>query len=240
MKNKKTNAAQIWKQLEDLLVPRLCLSVIDRAVYSHLLRHTRLEGRARIRFSIAWLARAARLSTNPVRNAVRRLADYGVLRLVARTKSGHVVEVHLPKEVRAARAPAPSAPRCQPGGHRFHENQGSAHGHPLARSRPMLLLSAPPYSWPPDPRPCRPPRSVGAHFLPQPRLVLSRVQFSERRPLRRGFSPLALPPAPLDRAELTDHLRALDDLASGKLRPAIAPIANPRRMGRPPLLPASP
>jgi len=104
----------------------------------------------------------------------------------------------------------------------------------------MLLLSAPPYSWPPDPRPCRPPRSVGAHFLPQPRLVLSRVQFSERRPLRRGFSPLALPPAPLDRAELTDHLRALDDLASGKLRPAIAPIANPRRMGRPPLLPASP
>ncbi len=107
MKNKKTNAAQIWKQLKDLLVPRLCLSVIDRAVYSHLLRHTRLEGRARIRFSIAWLARAARLSTNPVRNAVRRLADYGVLRLVARTKSGHVVEVHLPKEVRAARAPAP-------------------------------------------------------------------------------------------------------------------------------------
>jgi len=44
MKNKKPNAELIWKQLEDLLVPRLRLSVIDRTVYSHLLRHSRLEG----------------------------------------------------------------------------------------------------------------------------------------------------------------------------------------------------
>jgi len=57
MKNKNPNAEQLWKQLEDLLVPRLRLSVIDRAVYSHLLRHSRLEGRARLRFSIPWLAR---------------------------------------------------------------------------------------------------------------------------------------------------------------------------------------
>src|SRR5712691_5377066 len=111
MKTKKPNAEQIWKQIEDLLVPCLRLSVIDRAVYSHLLRHSRLEGKLRLRFSIAWLARAACLSTNPVRNAVRRLADQGVLRLVARTKSGHVVEVRLPKEIRAARAPA-SLPRA--------------------------------------------------------------------------------------------------------------------------------
>src|SRR5260370_27408689 len=62
MKTKKPNAAQIWKQLEDHLVPRLRLSITDRAVYSHLLRHSRLEGRARLRFSIAWLARGARLS----------------------------------------------------------------------------------------------------------------------------------------------------------------------------------
>src|SRR6266851_2062510 len=56
MKNKKPNALQIWKHLEDHLVPRLCLSVIDRAVYSHLLRHSRLEGKLRLRFSILWLA----------------------------------------------------------------------------------------------------------------------------------------------------------------------------------------
>src|SRR5216684_665660 len=84
MKTKKPNAAQIWKQLEDHLVPRLRLSITDRAVYSHLLRHSRLEGRARLRFSMAWLARGARLSTNPARWAVRRLIAHGALRLVER------------------------------------------------------------------------------------------------------------------------------------------------------------
>ncbi len=45
----------------------------------------------------------------------------------------------------------------------------------------------------------------------------------------------------LTAAELAKRLHTLDDLASGKLRPTIAPIANPpRRMGRPPLNPANP
>src|SRR4029077_19385089 len=103
MKNKKPNAEDIWKQFEDLLVPRLRLSVIDRAVYAHLLRHSRLEGKLRLRFSIAWLARGARISNNPVRNAVRHLVNQGALRLVERTKAGHVVEVRLPEEIRAIR-----------------------------------------------------------------------------------------------------------------------------------------
>src|SRR5260370_20541211 len=103
MKTKKPNAAQIWKQLEDHLIPRLRLSITDRAVYSHLLRHSRLEGRARLRFSIAWLARGARLSTNPAPWAVRRLIAPGPLRLVARGKAGHAVEVLLPDEIRASR-----------------------------------------------------------------------------------------------------------------------------------------
>ena len=42
MKNKKLNAVHVWKQLEDLAVPRLHLSVHERAAYSHLLRHSRL------------------------------------------------------------------------------------------------------------------------------------------------------------------------------------------------------
>ena len=82
MKNKTLNASRIWKHFEDFLVPRLRLSITDRAVYSHLLRHSRLEGRTRLRFSIAWLARGARLSTNPARWAVRRLIAHGALRLV--------------------------------------------------------------------------------------------------------------------------------------------------------------
>jgi 5-methylcytosine-specific restriction endonuclease McrA len=101
MKNKNPNAAQIWKQLEDHLVPRLRLSITDRAVYSHLLRHSRLEGRTRLRFSISWLARGARLSDGLVREAVRRLVAKGALSLVERSRVGHVVEFRLPDEIRA-------------------------------------------------------------------------------------------------------------------------------------------
>ena len=100
MKAKKPNAELVWKQLEDQLAPCLRLSVIERTVYAHLLRHSRLEGKLRLRFSIRWLARNLRLSTGPVRQAVRRLVAQGALRLVQRSKAGHVVEVRVPEEIR--------------------------------------------------------------------------------------------------------------------------------------------
>ncbi len=103
MKISKINAILIWKQIEDVLVPRLGLTLAERAVYSHLLRHSRLEDRLRLRFSILWLARGTRLSPDPVRQAVRRLVTKGALRLVERTRAGHVVEVRLPGEIRAIR-----------------------------------------------------------------------------------------------------------------------------------------
>ena len=84
-------------------MPRLRLSVVDRAVYSHLVRHSRLEGKLRLHFSIYWLARGACLSSATVRAAVRRLVARGALRLVERSKAGHVVEVRLPEEIRGAR-----------------------------------------------------------------------------------------------------------------------------------------
>src|SRR5260370_36066571 len=98
MKNKKLNAVHVWKQLEDLVVPRLRLSVFDRAVYSHLLRHSRLEGRLRLRFSILWLARGAGLSGWAARKAVRRLVAKGALRLAERSRAGHVGKMRLPEE----------------------------------------------------------------------------------------------------------------------------------------------
>ncbi len=103
MKNKKPNAELVWKQVEDLLAPRLRLSAIDRMVYSHLLRHSRLEGKLRLRFSLLWLGRNIRLSTGPVRHAVRRLVAHGALRIVQRSKLGHEVEVRLPSEIRGVR-----------------------------------------------------------------------------------------------------------------------------------------
>jgi HNH endonuclease len=103
MKTKKPNAELVWKQLEDLLAPRLRLSVFDRTVYSHLLRHSRLEGKLRLRFSILGLARNLRLSPATIRVGVRRLIAHGALRLLQRSKAGHLVEVRLPGEIRAVR-----------------------------------------------------------------------------------------------------------------------------------------
>jgi hypothetical protein len=104
MKNKRLNVVHVWKQLEDLLVPRLHLSVFERAVYSHLLRHSWLEGRPELRFSILWLARGACLSTWAARKTVRSLVAKGALRLAERSKAGHVVQVRLPEEIRSVRA----------------------------------------------------------------------------------------------------------------------------------------
>jgi hypothetical protein len=99
MKIKKPNAELVCKQIEDLLVPRLRLSITDRAVYAHLLRHSRLEGKLRIRFSMAWLARGTRLCDGAARPAVRRLIAHGALRLIECSKAGHLVEVLLPDEI---------------------------------------------------------------------------------------------------------------------------------------------
>src|SRR5262249_54812558 len=113
MKEKKIDAVEVWKEFEDLAT-RLGLNVIERAVYSHLLRHTRLEGKLRQRFTITGLACKVGISRGPVRESVRRLADHRILRLVDRSYGGHLVEVRLPAEVRAARLKAETGGRSKP------------------------------------------------------------------------------------------------------------------------------
>lgn|SRR5215469_1546689 len=111
MKPKNLNALLICKQIEDDLVPRLRLNLVERVVYYHLLRHTRLEGKLQLRFSILWLTRGIRLSAAPARQAVRTLVEKGALRLLERTRAGHVVDVLLPGEIRA-QSPDGPVPSC--------------------------------------------------------------------------------------------------------------------------------
>lgn len=99
MKNKKTHAALVWKQLEEDIVPRLNLNLGDRVVYAHLLRLSRLAGKTQLCFSIRELASTTHLSYTSARQAVRRLNAKGALRLVERTQAGHRVEVFLPEEI---------------------------------------------------------------------------------------------------------------------------------------------
>ena len=121
MKNKKPNAEQVWKEFEDV-VPRLRLSMTDRVLYSHLLRHSRLEGRLRLHFSILRLARSSGISHSAVRESVRRLVIRGALLLVERNKTGHLVEVRLPSEIRCSLpVREPSDPRCRVRSDSFYE-----------------------------------------------------------------------------------------------------------------------
>ncbi|HLZ11780.1 MAG TPA: HNH endonuclease [Candidatus Acidoferrum sp.] len=103
MKNTKIDAARVWKHFHDDLVPQLRLSVVDRAVYSHLFRHTHLEGKPRLRFSLAWLGHGVGLTPGTARLALHRLIHTGALRLIECSKDGHVVQVRLPKEIRGVR-----------------------------------------------------------------------------------------------------------------------------------------
>jgi len=228
MKNKKLNAVQVWKQLEDLAVPRLHLSLIERAMYSHLLRHSRLEGRVQLRFSILWLARGACVSCFTARKAVRSLVAKGVLRLAERSKAGHVVMVHLPEEMRsmtggkiAARA-AVSAPgvgdleeadflETRKLHEAIHEREGGCCFYCLRRMTPMVRCLD--------------------HVVARVRggrngyrnLVSSCSEGNSQKGEQRAedFLRWLFREGRLSAGELSGRLRALAMLAAGKLRPLL-------------------
>ena len=103
MKPKKLNPGLLWMQFEDVLAPRLGLSVKERAVYSYLLRHSLVVGKVRLQFAVMALARTLGLSIGAARQAVRRLDELGALRVLERSKSGHLAEMRLPEKIRAIR-----------------------------------------------------------------------------------------------------------------------------------------
>jgi 5-methylcytosine-specific restriction endonuclease McrA len=246
MPNAAPDAAQVWKQIEDILVPQLRLSVLDRSVYSHLLRHSRLEGKLRLRFSIQWLARGVRVSGGPAREAVRRLLALGTLRLVERTKAGHLVEVRLPDEIRAV-SPGRSVPaKSRPGRGTMGVHRTSGTPDTQARALPLEdsdFLQT---------RALR--RSIHSrerglcfyclrrltqsqkcldHVVPRVRfgrnsfrnLVSCCVECNSQKSERPAcdFLRHLYREQRLTTAELADRLRALNALAAGKLRPLTAP-----------------
>src|SRR6266478_475471 len=103
MLNKKQNAKLLWMQFEDVLAPRLGPTVKERAVYSYLLRHSLVVGKLRLQFAVMSLARTLGLSIGAARHAVRRLDELGALHVLERSKTGHLAEMRLPEKIRALR-----------------------------------------------------------------------------------------------------------------------------------------
>jgi len=235
MNTKKLDAVQVWKQMEDLLAPQLNFSVIDRAVYSHLFRHSRLEGQPRFRFSMSWLAGRIRLSEKTTRQSVRRLIARGVLRLVERScQAHHVVCVQLPQEVRAVRAAEAAARRpartsCGAGFAEtdFLQSQALRRAiHAREGGRCFYCL-----------RRLIPQRRCLDHVVPQANLggnsyrnlVSCCLDCNSLKAERHAveFVRSLYRDRRLSADELTGRLRALDDLAAGKLRPSLLAAAKP-------------
>jgi hypothetical protein len=210
-RNKEVDAGRVWKQMEDLLAPQLNFSLADRVIYSHLFRHSRLEGKPQLQFSISWLARGVGLSSKFTRDTVRRLIARGVLHLVeCNCRAQHVVRVRLPLEVKGVCA-AKIAGHLPggPGGasactRRGYQHRGGgfpgkaepARGNPRARGRPLLLLFAEDRPAQAVPRPRCAASGVGTEFLSKPCVLLFGMQLAKGGPPRRRVSAEALPRAP--------------------------------------------
>lgn len=230
MNNKKCKTARLWKEVEDFVVPTLRLSPTDRVVYAHLLRHTVLEGKTRLRFSIDWLARGTNLCTGAVRPAVRRLAVRGALRMLDRSKAGHFVEVRSPAKIRSTRLHNISA---IPPGHRMVDGFADTD---FSRTRDLREAIH-----------CR---ECGLCFYCRRRVNRSRRCLDHVVPLARGggnsyrnlvscctecnsrkgemaakdFLRQLYREERLSGTELTGRLRAVDALAADKLRPALPTV----------------
>ncbi len=247
MLNKKPNAKLLWMQFEDVLAPRLGLTVFDRAVYSYLLRHSLVVGKLRLHFAVLSVARHLCLSNGPVRQAVRRLDELGALRLLERSKTGHLVEMRLPEQIRALR-PAK--------GDIFSRHSSLATRHflngasPVAEEPPASALEATDFlkTWAlrktihdRERGACfyclrRTPANVHCldHVVPRVRfgrnsyrnLVSCCLECNTRKGDRpaRDFLRTLYRLGRLTPAELDGRLRALKDLAAGKLRPLLPSV----------------
>lgn len=113
MSNKKLNPKHLWMQFEDVLAPRLGLNIKERAVYSYLLRHSLVIGKPCIRFAVSALARTLGISAGLVRGAVRRLDELGALHVLKRDKTGHDVEMRQPEKILAIHGSSNGAPKAE-------------------------------------------------------------------------------------------------------------------------------
>jgi hypothetical protein len=220
--------AQACRDVEDRLVPRLPLSLLERAVYYHLLRHTHLEARRRLALSMARLGRTARVSGAAARIAVHSLAQKGALRVVGVSKRGHVLELRLPNQiVDAGGAPVPPAPDLdslnffeertlrwaihrRDGGRCFYcrrklnaRTRMLDHVQPQAVLRRMRRGVLRMHSYR-NLVSCCPACNYGKRASPAATFL--------RKLYRNGH---------LDREEFSERLRALHSLARGKLRPVL-------------------
>jgi len=101
--------AQLWRDIEDHLVPFLLLTSGERALYYHLLRHARLQDKRHVRVSKRGLARSFGTSVPTVTGHLRSLVHKGCIRILDRGMAGHIIEILTPEEIPGCLLPDPAA-----------------------------------------------------------------------------------------------------------------------------------
>lgn len=90
---------RVIREVEDRLFVRLNLDAWERALYWHLFRHTRLDGRPSVLIGLDTLSRQTAISTTKLRETIRSMERKGCLSIEERTRDGHVLKVVLPAEI---------------------------------------------------------------------------------------------------------------------------------------------
>jgi 5-methylcytosine-specific restriction endonuclease McrA len=90
---------RVVKEVEDHLMPGLKLDVIERALYHHFFRHTRLLGRETGLFAVPPVANAVGVSESAARERIRSMHQKGCIRIEDRNKNGHLIRIVLPEEI---------------------------------------------------------------------------------------------------------------------------------------------
>ncbi|MCL5286964.1 MAG: HNH endonuclease [Acidobacteria bacterium] len=228
MKSLSFDLAQACRDVEDRLVPRLPLSLLERAVYYHLLRHSHLESRRRLALSMARLGRTARVSGAAARIAVHSLAQKGALRVVGVSKRGHVLELRLPGQILdAGGAPPPPKPdldslnffeerelrwaihRRDAGRCFYCRRKLNARSRMLDHVQPQAVLRC---------------KRGGMRRMHSYRNLVSccpACNYGKRESPAPAFLRKLYRSGHLDREEFSERLRALRSLALGKLRPVL-------------------
>jgi 5-methylcytosine-specific restriction endonuclease McrA len=89
----------VIRHCEDHLFHAKAFSVQERILYYHLLRHSRLEGQEQVLVSLVPLANALQISESTVRDCIRALHERGCIRIVERSRQGHLIRISLPEEI---------------------------------------------------------------------------------------------------------------------------------------------
>jgi len=88
-----------FRNIENYLFPKMECDPWERAMYYHLLVHTRLSNKEKKLFGVISLEGATKMSRFKVRETIRSMDQKGCIQILERNRNGHMIKVLLPSEI---------------------------------------------------------------------------------------------------------------------------------------------